>query len=1178
MKKEPTQKKSSAAALIRNVIAKSREPIRARSEKQSRARDHKNEERVRAFRYRRELQLSLLKARALLSPSAIESFFKRLKQQTIFEENRFGRQPIGYDSVSLMEEPKAIPLRSEIIWLSHRLVFFADKVAPYLATAKLIQRLVLDDRYEEALQALVEIENQCGVSIWSTSMHIALRQSLGGNDAQKSYLTTIKQLQKGGLLRYLSIFYSQRAEGSVSIAWYLENARRRLERLKPSDVTDYATFKVISSWPKINASVAAILRIEQNHHEFDIYETLLGALQHLACLPIDEALAGAIREVLLRLDVFDDPRILKLCLSMGVDTKATCVERSDDAPLSLLLAGKTKATYRIARRAIHRNPDSAYARFVLALLTSGRPKPARKQPDAGLTNQIDRGLAACVRGSLSLEGSSGDRDWIRKFGHVFETLPMPVAMRFFAEAESATNLSDFHANMFSSSLNTASISPLDLIGESQRPSSASGNITNLLEPSLAKTFSEMLTGIPTSSEDFDDEVRSFAESAVALTNNNFNAIEICLTPALKAQSRTIAAHAVMLALDAYAREGDLGRAAALISNEHAVYGASVSTLAITPVFEGTKWRDIRPHAGKIDMSIALYLYEQEVGSDISHTYRCFALQTFLQQRGLKKPSSLRANVEEFDPAELLFFLERVCDKSVLDMLPSIASSREVLEERRDICALLIQLYGGGGEYEQELLEISRELIVQQGLQAIDRSRVHIDVISLKAVARRELAESFSRYQELNRAKPGSTDTFDSVLRDMSKKETQGKYLLFMPESEADELLISMITQSRERFLFDPHHGLDSYLSKRVRHGSIVGYLRAPAEKDNMITQQNASGVYAKNLRWAPQVAMTNRGVELERALTSFSKAFDSTLVRLKDVLLHVKSEAHPLGVFDAQINAPMYHLIRTVANSDTSLDNFIETIFASLRGMLNPSLQTAANIVKKETAAIIAEQFDALRATINGILPPSTERTEMDAAAGRAATNMHAAIGSVAAWFQPVNPEDSQYWMHEVVAIAIASVQAISNEFDPDLEVNDQANLKVDAANMLVITDVLFVILGNIAERSNHPGSPKVWVDIALDEAESLVKIKVANEIVLETPLAEAQDRIEARKRQLLNKEGSEMVRREGGSGFFKLASIVDQSRSAKLDFGYKSADVFFVEVDLSLSRLAKDIHENSDS
>ena len=57
------------------------------------------------------------------------------------------------------------------------------------------------------------------------------------------------------------------------------------------------------------------------------------------------------------------------------------------------------------------------------------------------------------------------------------------------------------------------------------------------------------------------------------------------------------------------------------------------------------------------------------------------------------------------------------------------------------------------------------------------------------------------------------------------------YLPDTPESEVDDLFRKIIESARDIFVKHEHHGLDVYLSTKIRHGTISNHLRKPLEHE-----------------------------------------------------------------------------------------------------------------------------------------------------------------------------------------------------------------------------------------------------------------------------------------------------------------------------------------------------------
>lgn len=1114
-------------------------------------------ERRSAQTYRSGIQRALLEARHRVPVSGYESFFTDLSRLAVVEERRFSVVPVSYDFMATMESPQAIPLQSELAWLSYRIAHYSDVVQAFLVDKRNIQKHVLAGDMKGALQALLDHENRAGVSLWSMSLQIALRQASAGLADQKSYVTTIKQLFRGGLLPFLASFISQRAEESVSIGWYIENTTRRIARAKKTDIMRYVAYKALSQWPDRADQFATILRMEQNHHEIDVFETTVSALQQLVARHQSAIPAEFLRSVVGRLMHVPDHRIEKLAVALDLVSPPEAID--DDAGLSALVEGRLRECYTAARKA-QRSRGSVLGTAVVALVLSEHPiKPMQTGGQRnGILRWVAEGLSKAFSKMSDLEGHSGEGA-VRKFAYVFEALDVAQAIRFLAESQLGRGHKAFCESLRLCSFSAEEFSAIDVVGSSREEPIAKRLVTKIASGASAEFAALHVCPDASVRSSIEPDVASIARSCGLLARGKVDLVGIEIKSAIASRFRAVSSNAAVFALDAFATTGDVSEAAELLAREVAIKDTDPELLPISPIFANSEWRDLRGVAGEIDLSIALCLYAKISGDRRAHTYRCFALETFLSSHGLSKPSELRSKLSEMDADKLVFFLWKACEPSVLDMLPALDSSRAVLEERRDLCALLLQMYPGVPAFEQELLSISSELTIRRGLQTLDGSRVHVDHASLAAILVREIAESYQRYGALVRSGAVVSETFSAVIRELLKSDINPKYLLAVPESEADELLIAIFLHVRNRFLFDPHHGLDSYLSKRIRHGSIVGYIRSPAEKEGIVTQQNADGTYRANTTWRKHFDSSHRRSDLERAFVSFAKALDQNLVRVKDVLLHVRSELKPLGVFDVHLTPSMYHLLRSAAAGDPPIEAFVRGVLSLLDGGLNPSLQTARELLERDTSKFVSEQFDTLRASVMSIMGATPERAELIAGINRASTNVHGAIASVATWFDPISQEDVAYTMREVVDIAIASVGATVPGFSPNIHFNDRTGTKF--RNLLMLLDVLFVVFGNIAHWSNKDGKPDVWVDALMEDG--VLTLRVENDVVLTKSVEDSKSALDDRLAMLRSGGGAEMVQKEGGSGLFKLATNAFDLSSDGLDCGYRSDDRFYLLIRL---------------
>ena len=129
---------------------------------------------------------------------------------------------------------------------------------------------------------------------------------------------------------------------------------------------------------------------------------------------------------------------------------------------------------------------------------------------------------------------------------------------------------------------------------------------------------------------------------------------------------------------------------------------------------------------------------------------------------------------------------------------------------------------------------------------------------LKRWAEKNLKESYTRYQALQAA---GLETFPEGLVQAIRDALLGADVkgpaLELPKNEATDLLVVMATKLAAEFLNNQEHGLDCYLSMRIRHGAFAGQLRAPLEKEHIITQRSSgSDQYTSNVYWRNRVGFS----------------------------------------------------------------------------------------------------------------------------------------------------------------------------------------------------------------------------------------------------------------------------------------------------------------------------------
>ncbi|MGB3381715.1 MAG: hypothetical protein WBA47_09040 [Rhodanobacter sp.] len=1107
----------------------------------------------------------MMSARTKTSKAVPSTFFEKLRSLAQGDDLRFARLPIGHDYLVQLLPGEALPIDLEIRWIAARLSFEQKALNAYLLRANEVRHLFARGNYEKCLEELQACEVQLGISLWSTELRVGVTQAAHGIDAQKQVLKEIRSLRKRGIWPYIANAASVRAEPTVSISWFLEEARRRQDRTASTDTADYLQYRGSGEWPDSNAACARILRIEQNHHVIDVYETFVSYLQEASTRKPNERISEAISSALDGMIDIPDVRLRKIRFAMiGALDQEIPVHNLD-----LTDAALTGAPPETQSRLIRRNfrQEMTVERLFAMSLTTARTS-LRREESASEKMIAVRGLSETLsrRGYQATTAGRADEK-LKKFAHVFAALPIGKALRCIIDASVAPHTDVAARKLKLAALNSSCWGALDLFGYSDsHPYSA---LREIVSDGATVAFADRLAGATSKANqaEMQEGAAALADAIHLFRAARSDAAAIAVGDALSSKNRIVAAQGATIALNAYARTGDIVSASKLIAREHVDRGVDPDAMPVREIYQDLEWAGMEAAAAGPELSIALSLIQSTEGDDRIKTYRRFALETLLDGFGVTKPSELRRVETHWSQSLLVFLLDKVCTSAMLDMLPAIRSSREVLEERREICGYLAVLDKGETEkHRQEVLEISRTLTLLDGLQTIDGSRVHVDMESLSRRLKPDLAESFQRYTSLQKNADGQMEGLLTILKDVEKRKQQGDYTLALAASETDELLVSMIVRSRDRFLFDVPHGLDSYISKRIRHGSIVGVVRAPAERERVIAKRNLNGSYRAGDTWADSVADNAQRFALNAAIMGTSKAIDQHLIRLKDILLHVRSESKPYGLFDAPLNAANYLIIRKFASEDISLDGFVDTMFTSLWAMLTPSLGQAQKLLRQDSVAFVSEQFQSLRVKAQKIIKNPDERAAFDAAAVKASVGMQAALETAASWFEPAERSPRTYSLDEAVGIAAESVRATTTGFSPNIKLSGNSEFSFSDLALPLVCDVFYIALGNVAAHGLMEKESEIRVKVDLEDDKPYLLFTIENNVNLDnSELAELQSKLESIKKDIAASQGISRARSEGGSGLYKLASIVSEVDGDSLDFSCTN-NHFSLHVRLSYS------------
>ena len=486
-------------------------------------------------------------------------------------------------------------------------------------------------------------------------------------------------------------------------------------------------------------------------------------------------------------------------------------------------------------------------------------------------------------------------------------------------------------------------------------------------------------------------------------------------------------------------------------------------------------------AHKLSTPIILDLFSR-YRDDGRDNIRAYAYEDLLLAHGLERPSQLRGKSGLFDKQLLIYYLRNLCIPEVMQNSAVFRGSRELEDERSAVCALLIELDDANvKEYEGEIREITRSQIIQRGVRHAEQSKIFVDIPAVKRWAERHLKESFARFQGLRASgiSVGEAELKKAVEAVFSETPTRGQ-LLELPKNEATDLLLGLVKQLLTQLLANPEHGLDCYLSMRIRHGALSGQLRAaPVEDEKIITHRDdATDSYKSNEFWRSRLSGIEDAQknELDLILQQFSRSYDYFIDSFANDYIQVAGVERPLGLFDFVFSSVDFFILIDAIKSDASFDVFFEWCVEFFWKNIEASLQAVRTHIDRVLKQKLNEILVALYSRVSLLLSVRVKTHDLDSAIRTAQTRAQQSLEDVKDWFRRSQPSEQQrFSFDDLVQIGLQFVRKAHHDFEPRLELS--FGLLPEFIDLQLFSDIFSIVFDNIRRHSGNSIDPEVLVE-----------------------------------------------------------------------------------------------------
>ncbi|MDX6770875.1 MAG: hypothetical protein SF051_15175 [Elusimicrobiota bacterium] len=1049
----------------------------------------------------------------------------------------------------------------ELSWAAALLIQFPGQILQFSKLHREFTGAYLSENQSAAHATLDAVEKTLGQSFWLVKRRLATLQHFDGLEPQKRYAQSVRDADRsGGLIRYLTHYASYRVEEAVSPqAFRTRYAAGLGAQILPDGVRAYLRMHVLGDFPQSHAGLADILQIENRGAIVDLYEAFVVCCQAAASQPEPELAKLARTTAALVGSKSDDPRLHRIVAHRG----GTISPRITAGPAELavyeaFLKGDYSTGYSEGLKLALQLHDSPQTMLLTALCASDEDVRQCPYPTIGYLRSASgydastESISQLARSAWALQGTP--------YSNLVTSILKIESTPYTVPAESPTIVRSLGG------LGTLHPAQARWIAGSSKIRGAHSEIPDL---------------IPTAGNVSESE--STWRAAVARTEGDdlSGALELFkrLLNSPHWHYRRLAKRFISSLLIR------LGRFTEAVESMTTFFIADHGTISILPVedlFDGLDKATKKALSGSLQFVIASDMYALKKGTQANHLRR-FSYEDYLSHHGVTKPSKIRHLVSEQNLAQHVYFLKSICVESVMDASTIFRSSTEVAQERIDVCRLLEELDPANADaYQSEIRGIAQRLTVRKRLREIEQSKIYVDIDSVKEAARRELRESYQRYISFlkNGLSPEDKVFFQAVKEKTSAEEVRTLLTLEVPRNERAALIETIFILLRDEYVSSSQHGLDGYISVRIRHGTLAGQLRSPIEAESLLTQRDArTNEYKPNTFWLERLGVAEESERnaVNEAFANFSKSFDSLVDEISGKWLQVNKGGSDSGMIDFALQSHEIAALSTLITADTPLDEFLDqTISYFSKQRLELSLSKIRDRFEKEVKPKIRGLLLELQTSVQKAAPDA-EVGILRTAVGHAMTTANITLDRVIEWFRlPAAEKDEPFSIEEAIEIC----RATRPDFQSTLEIPEELENFRIKANLTSFVDILYVAFENVVK---HAGTSPPVASIRAQLIGNSLSVRIQN-VVAEGVATEAiRKRVAAVADAVHKQPFSTSVRKEGGTGFHKIKKILHHDfRSIKsdtpptLDFGFESDTSFFVEIQIPI-RIQETL-EDSDS
>ena len=450
--------------------------------------------------------------------------------------------------------------------------------------------------------------------------------------------------------------------------------------------------------------------------------------------------------------------------------------------------------------------------------------------------------------------------------------------------------------------------------------------------------------------------------------------------------------------------------------------------------------------------------------------KSFILEQFCKIYFKKNPSELFEVMISDNSNKIELFFNRVCNSETLKHSIYINTTIDRLTERQKIINHLIEINSFKTKiYQEELNLVSNELIIYEGTQKLEESKIYANDQAIINYELNEIEGLFKRYKTIynlslkDRKILVITESSYALYKfdDKDKyKETEVKY----SDSALLEVFSELFDLIIDKYLFSKF-GIVAYLSTRIRHGVLLGEIRPEIEKQNLILSRiGNSADYEQSKFWNKQFFNLNefQKKSLHGILSKFSLKIDTIIEDIiRDKIQIKKDGKNANGLFNYEFDKTELYSYANELSTEIDSKVFCQRVIDLIWKRTDANLEVIRSYIDTEIKNQFSEELNNLDRELSSSFS-NNQLPQIFTNVAECSTIIENKLNKISSWFRRSGSSINDFDIEKVFNIVWVNTERCYPKANAECNIKLGINPIIKSNYYIHFTDLFRILLDNM--------------------------------------------------------------------------------------------------------------------